>query len=72
MDEQARESASPFCAGCGSELFPWDVVIAWWPIHPKWVPGSSQMAFIHEVCAAPLRSFEVKQPQTLAQVMAGD
>ena len=70
MDEPPTGSAGPVCSGCGSELFPWDVVIAWWPIHPKWVPGSSHMAYIHERCAAPLRSFEIKSPQTLAQVLA--
>jgi hypothetical protein len=69
QDEPGSQRAAE-CAGCGGALYLSDTVIAWWPVHPRWVPGSPQMAFMHERCAAPLRSFEVKPPQTLAQVLS--
>jgi hypothetical protein len=70
--QEPQPDSHPYaeCAGCGGELYLRDTVIAWWPIHPRWVPGISHMAFIHVGCAAPLRSFEMKGPQTLAQALS--
>ena len=68
--EQPESTRSFECAGCGGELFFRDTVIAWWPVHPAWVPGRSDMAFIHLHCAAPLQSFGTKPPQSLEQALS--
>lgn len=66
--DQEREQYE--CAGCGGALRASDVVLAWWPVHPKWVPGQARMAFIHVGCAAPLQSLEVEPAQPLARIIS--
>jgi hypothetical protein len=73
VDAAPQDQARTFeCAGCGGELFLWETVIAWRPIRPAWIPGRSEMAFIHLQCAAHIHSFDARPPQSLEQALAED